>query len=273
MSTMDDPTSRQSLEPGRPLLADRVALITAGASGMGRAAALSFAAHGAHVVVVDIDEAAARATTETIRERGGSAEFERADLTSEDSIHATLAAVGSRHDRLDVLFNHAGAPAAGGLEFSAADWDRCMALNLRAPMVVTQAALPLLRNSDGASIIFTASVSGLVASPFSPLYAAAKGGVVLFMKSVAVALGPEGIRANAICPGPTDTPMLATFFGGTSQEDPVVREKLDGYLATLPLRRVGQPSEVADVALFLASPMSSYLTGLAIPVDGGFIAR
>jgi hypothetical protein len=147
MSTMDDPTSRQSLEPGRPLLADRVALITAGASGMGRAAALSFAAHGAHVVVVDIDEAAARATTETIRERGGSAEFERADLTSEDSIHATLAAVGSRHDRLDVLFNHAGAPAAGGLEFSAADWDRCMALNLRAPMVVTQAALPLLRNS------------------------------------------------------------------------------------------------------------------------------
>jgi len=93
------------------------------------------------------------------------------------------------------------------------------------------------------------------------------------MKSSAVSLGPEGIRANAICPGPTDTPMLATFFGGASQDDPGVRERLDGYLATLPLRRVAQPAEVADVALFLASSASSYVTGLAVPVDGGYVAR
>jgi NAD(P)-dependent dehydrogenase (short-subunit alcohol dehydrogenase family) len=270
---MSHPTTRQTLAPGAPLLEDRIALITAGASGMGRAAAVSFAAHGAHVIVVDIDEASAGATADEIRDTGGSAEFAVADLTDEESIHRTMEAVAGRHDRLDVLFNHAGAPGAPGLNFSAADWDRCMALNLRAPMVMTQAALPLLRNSDGASIMFTASVSGLVASPFSPLYAAAKGGVVLFMKSIAVALGPEGIRANAICPGPTDTPMLATFFGGASQDDPGVRERLGGFLALLPLRRVGQPSEVADVALFLASPASSYLTGLAVPVDGGFIAR
>jgi 3-oxoacyl-[acyl-carrier protein] reductase len=270
---MSDPTTREALKPGTPLLENRTALITAGASGMGRAAALSFAAHGAHVVVVDINEEHARSTTEEIQTQGGSADFHVADLTDESAIRETLDAVGSDHDRLDVLFNHAGAPAPPGLEFSAADWDRCMALNLRAPMVVTQAALPLLRKSHGASVIFTASVSGLVASPFSPLYSAAKGGVVLFMKSVAVALGPEGIRANAICPGPTDTPMLATFFGGTSQDDPAVKGKLDGYLATLPLRRVAQPSEVADVALFLASPASSYITGLAVPVDGGFVAR
>lgn len=270
---MSHSTPRQSLEPGRALLEDRIALITAGASGMGRAAALTFAAHGAHVLVVDIDEAAAQDTLEEISGRGGSAEALVTDLTDEQSVRSTLATVAGRHHRLDVLFNHAGAPAPAGLDFSAADWDRCMALNLRAPMVVTQAALPLLRNSDGASIIFTASVSGLVASPFSPLYAAAKGGVVLFMKSIAVALGPEGIRANAICPGPTDTPMLATFFGGTSQEDPGVGERLDAYLAALPLRRVAQPAEVADVALFLAGPASSYVTGLAVPVDGGFTAR
>jgi NAD(P)-dependent dehydrogenase (short-subunit alcohol dehydrogenase family) len=240
---------------------------------MGRAAAVSFAAHGAHVIVVDIDEAAAGATVDEVGLAGGSAEFAVADLTDEASIHRTIESITGRHDRLDVLFNHAGAPAAPGLEFTAADWDRCMALNLRAPMVLTQAALPLLRRSDAASILFTASVSGLVASPFSPLYAAAKGGVVLFMKSIAVALGPEGIRANAICPGPTDTPMLATFFGGTSQDDPGVQQKLGRFLQMLPLGRVGQPSEVADVALFLASPASSYLTGLALPVDGGFIAR
>lgn len=240
---------------------------------MGRASALKFADHGAHVIVVDIDEVAARSTVEAIATAGGSGEHLICDLTDEASIRTTLDEVGERHHRLDVLFNHAGAPAPGGLGFSSADWERCMAINLRAPMVMTQAALPLLEGSDSASILFTASVSGLVASPFSPLYAAAKGGVVLFMKSIAVALGPKGIRANAICPGPTDTPMLATFFGGSSQEDPEVRTKLDGYLATLPLRRVAQPSEVADVALFLASGASSYLTGLAVPVDGGFIAR
>jgi 3-oxoacyl-[acyl-carrier protein] reductase len=265
--------NHSSLQPGSPLLAGRVALITAGASGMGAAAAALFAAHGAHVVVVDIHEEHARSTVDEIHSAGGSAEFHVTDLTDPASVDGMAAAAAANHDRLDVLFNHAGAPAPPGLEFSPADWDRCMALNLRAPMAVTQATLPLLRNSDGASIIFTASVSGLVASPFSPLYAAAKGGVVLFMKSIAVALGPEGIRANAICPGPTDTPMLATFFGGTSQEDPGVRERLDGYLTTLPLRRVGQPAEVADVALFLASPASSYVTGLAVPVDGGFLAR
>lgn len=266
-------STRVPLQPGKGLLEDRVALITAAASGMGRAAALSFAAHGAHVVIVDIDEVAARDTTDEIRAAGGSADFEVADLADQSAVHRTVAAVRERHDALDVLFNHAGVPAPPGLDFSPADWDRCMALNLRAPMVMTQAALPLLRKSRGASIIFTASVSGLVASPFSPLYAAAKGGVVLFMKSIAVALGPEGIRANAICPGPTDTPMLATFFGGSSPEDPGVKAGLESYLATLPLRRVGQPSEVADVALFLASPASSYVTGLAVPVDGGFIAR
>lgn len=264
---------RSQVVPGRALLGGRVALITAGASGMGKASALLFASHGAHVIVVDIDEAAAKTTEAEIGSGGGSAEAVVIDLTDEAAISQALQELATRHDRLDVLFNHAGVPAPPGLGFSSSDWNRCMALNLRAPMLMTQGALPLLERSGNASIIFTSSVSGLVASPFSPLYAAAKGGVILFMKSVAVALGPKGIRANAICPGPTDTPMLATFFGGTSQDEPPVREKLDAYLSSLPLGRVGTTAEVADVALFLASDMSSYVTGLAIPVDGGFIAR
>lgn len=270
---MNSSNQTRSLIPGRRLLEGRTALITAAGSGMGRASALQFAQHGAHVIVLDIDEAAAAAAAEAINSEGGSAEHVVVDLIDERAIAAAMAEIGERHDHLDVLFNHAGAPAAPGLEFTSADWDRCMALNLRAPMLMTQAALPLLEKSEGASILFTASVSGLVASPFSPLYSAAKGGVVLFMKSVAVSLGPKGIRANAICPGPTATPMLATFFGGSSDEDPGVQERLQGYLSTLPLGRVGQPDEVADVALFLASDASSYLTGLAIPVDGGFIAK
>lgn len=264
---------RSSVVPGRALLEGHVALVTAGASGMGKASALAFAAHGAHVVVVDIDDAAAHGTVATIQSAGGSGEALVVDLTDASAIRTALSDLATRHDRLDVLFNHAGVPAPPGLGFSTEQWERCMALNLRAPMLVTQASLPLLETSGRASVIFTASVSGLVASPFSPLYAAAKGGVVLFMKSIAVALGPKGIRANAICPGPTDTPMLATFFGGTSQNDPAVQEKLAAYTAALPLGRVGMTAEVADVALFLASDMSSYLTGLAIPVDGGYVAR
>ena len=240
---------------------------------MGRASSVRFAEHGAHVVILDIDAAAAASTVEEIEAAGGKAEYHETDLTQESAVEAAVEAIEQRHERLDVLFNHAGVPASPGLEFSNADWDRCMDLNLRAPMLLTQKALPLLKASGDASVIFTASVSGLVASPFSPLYAAAKGGIVLFMKSIAVSLGPLGIRANAICPGPTDTPMLATFFGGTSQDDPGVAERLNNYLETLPLRRVASPADIANIALFLASDQASYLTGLAVPVDGGFTAR
>jgi len=262
-----------ALEVGARLLQDRIALVTAGASGMGGASARLFAQHGAHVVVVDRDAAAGERAVREIAAEGGSAEAHAVDVTDAAAVDALFAALTERHDRLDVLFNHAGAPAAPGLDFDAAALESCLALNLSAPIVFTQRALPLLRRSPAASVIFTASVSGLVASPFSPVYAAAKGGVVLFMKSIAVLLGPERIRANAICPGPTDTPMLPSFFGAARDDDPEMRRRLERFLESVPLGRLAAAEEVADLALFLASDASSYLTGNAVPVDGGLLAR
>jgi NAD(P)-dependent dehydrogenase (short-subunit alcohol dehydrogenase family) len=180
-----------------------------------------------------------------------------------------------------VLFNHAGRPGAYGLDFSEADWEATLGLNLTTPVMATRFALPLLRRAarGTGSIIFTSSVSGLVASPASPIYSATKGGVVLFMKAIAVALGVEGIRANAICPGPTDTPMLRQFMAppGTAVEH-ASSEEIDGMVAKyakrfIPLQRPAEPADIASAALFLACDESAYVTGVALPVDGGFVAR
>lgn len=254
-------------------LVGRTAVITAAGSGIGRSAAALFAAHGAHVVVVDIDRAGAGETVAQIQAEGGSAEASAVDLLDGEEVDAFAADLASRRDVVDILFNHAGGPGPQGLDCDFAAWQRSMTLNVWVPMVMTERLLPLLRRSTSASVIFTSSTSGLVASPNSPTYAAAKGAVVQLMKSIAVLLAPEGIRANAICPGATDTPMLPTFYGAKDFNDPATRERLERYVASVPLGRLAGPGEIASVALFLASDASSYLTGAAIPVDGGFVAR
>ncbi len=250
-------------------LEGRVALITGGASGMGRSSCELFARHGAHVVVIDRDEEAANSLVEAIEAEGGKAEAAILDLTDVDGIHATVEEIGEKHGRIDVLFNHAGSVCAPGMGVTPDDWEIASAVNLRAPIFMTQAALPYLNKSESASVIFTASIAGLVASPNSPLYSALKGGVVQYAKSIAVGLGPGGIRANVICPGTTDTPMLPTFFSKDKAEADAGMAK---FLEKVPLRRIGQPHEVANLALFLASDASAYVNGVAIPVDGGYVA-
>lgn len=251
-------------------LAGKTALITGAGSGMGRASALAFAAAGARVLVVDRDGEAARAVAdEANRTAAASAAPVVLDVTDLAAIEETFRRLAGEVERIDVLFNHAGSVCAPGIDIDESDWDAAAALNLRAPVFITKAALPLLaRGERGASLIYTASIAGLVASPMSPLYAAMKGGVVQYARSVAFALGPEGIRANVICPGPTETPMLAKFFGGADSAP----QALEGFLQRVPLRRPGKPREVADLALFLASDASSYLSGVAIPIDGGYVA-
>jgi NAD(P)-dependent dehydrogenase (short-subunit alcohol dehydrogenase family) len=246
---------------GRGSLDGRVAVITGGASGMGRSSSELFARAGAHVVVVDRDAEAATALTEAINQSGGSSEAEILDLTDLDGIKASVDSVGGRHGRIDVLFNHAGSVCAPGTDVAPADWEIAAAVNLRAPIFMTQAALPYLEKSErGASLIYTASIAGLVASPNSPLYSALKGGVVQYAKSIAYSLGPKGIRANVICPG---------FFSKDKAEAEAGMQK---FLEKVPLRRIGQPHEVAQLALFLAGDESSYINGVAIPVDGGYVA-
>ena len=253
------------------VLDGRVAVITASGSGMGRAAAIRMAQEGATVFVADIRGDAATETVELCEAAGGSATAFRLDVTQVDQIEALMTEVGSQRGKLDVLYAHAGIPGPAGLDMSEADYDQTAAVNMKSAFFTVAKAVPLLQASGNASVILTASTSGIVGSPFSPLYALTKGALVTFGKSVALALAPE-VRCNVICPGPVDTPMLPLFFGREPGTDvkPLMREFLE---RDVPLRRPSQPEEIAEVALFLASDASSFVTGVTLPVDGGYTAR
>jgi 3-oxoacyl-[acyl-carrier protein] reductase len=246
-------------------LAGRTALITGGASGMGRAASVLFAAEGAHVIIADRDQHAATDTVAEITAAGGTAEAEVIDVGDQDRLGDWADSLG--HEVIDVFFNHAGLPGPPGWKFDADSWNEAMIVNVWAPMELTKRLLPRLRRSEHASLIYTASTAGLRAVPGLFTYAASKGALIQFVKSLAVQLAPEGIRANVICPGATDTPALRRDI-----EDGTVRGTLEQIAAHIPMRRLGTTDDVARTALFLASDASAYLTGLAIPIDGGSTA-
>jgi NAD(P)-dependent dehydrogenase (short-subunit alcohol dehydrogenase family) len=255
-------------------LQDRVALITAAGSGMGRAAAQLFAREEARVVVVDLSGDAAQETVDSIAGEGGEAIALTCDVADLEQLRAVFDEVEKRYGVLHVLYNHAGIPGAGGLDITEEEWERAIGVNDKSAFFGTAYGIPLLKKAEGkGSIIYTASVSGLVGSPYSPLYSLAKGAIVNFMRGVAIRYAPDGIRANCICPGPVDTPMLPQFFGrgpGVVEADAEMR----GYVAaTVPLGRPCQPEEIAEAALFLASDAASYVTGVALPVDGGYLAK
>jgi len=253
-------------------LEGRIALITAAGSGMGRAGALRFAEAGAHVYVTDVSEAAAKEVASEIVDAGGTADGIHLDVADRQAIADVIARVGREHGRLNVLYNHAGIPGAAGLDIGDEEWALATDVNMKSAFFATSYALPLLREAAGhASIIFTSSVSGLVGSPLSPLYSMTKGGIVTLMKSLALELGPQGIRVNAICPGPIDSAMLPQFFGREPGTD--TADLIDTFMANIPLGRPGQPAEIANAALFLASDESSFVTGVALPVDGGYLAK
>lgn len=253
-------------------LEGRVAVVTAAGSGMGKASAERLASEGAHVVVSDLDAAAAEEVSKQIVEGGGSASAFRCDVSDNDELERLFASVEKEHGVLHVLFNHAGIPGGGGLDVSVEEWTRTVEVNQRSAFYATKFALPLLQKAGGkGSIIFTASVSGVVGSPFSPLYSMTKGGVVLLMKSLAIRLGPEGIRSNAILPAMIETPMLSQFFGRGSGDD--IEDLKAQYQSSVPMSRVAGPEEIAGAVAFLASDDASWVTGVALPVDGGFLAQ
>ncbi|MBY4213562.1 SDR family oxidoreductase [Rhodococcus fascians] len=243
---------------------------------MGRASARLFAREGAHVVVVDLNETAANETSELIAQDGGKSSVFACDASDLEQIRALFDKVETDHGALHVLYSHLGIPGAAGMEVTEAEWDRSIDLNMKSAFFSAQYALPLLRKAEGkGSVIFTASTTGLVGSPYSPLYSTTKGGVVMLAKALAVHVAKDGIRANVICPGPIDTPMLPEFFGrpGTVGESGL-DDELKGFISTaVPLGRAGTADEIASAALFLASDDSSFITGVALPVDGGFTAK
>jgi len=256
-------------------LQDRIAFITAAGSGMGRSAALRFAAEGAHVIVTDLDGDAASVVAAEVAEAGlGSAEAHQLDVADRAAVGAAFERVEETHGVLNVLFSNTGIPGPAGLSIDDEEWDRTVAVNLRSAFYTTEFALPLLRKAvPHASIICTSSAAGIVGSPVGILYSATKGAVIMFVKSLALSLGPEGIRVNALCPGSTSTPMLQEFFerGGLEAPPPDVVEKF--IKDTVPLGRTAEPDEIAAGALFLASDDSSFVHGSVLSVDGGYLAK
>jgi NAD(P)-dependent dehydrogenase (short-subunit alcohol dehydrogenase family) len=243
-------------------LSGKVAVVTGAGSGIGRASAARFAEEGAQVVLADIsgrqDDAA-----ESI---GASAIAVHADVTLSDDVDAMITAAEREFGRVDVLMNNAGAggPRMPLAEMDEETFDSVVRLNLRSTFLGMRYAIPVMLRGGGGSIINIASAAGLVGWKGSAAYAAAKGGVVQLTKSAALDYATQGIRVNAICPGMTWT-GLAGGTEGTSPPDDLVPPQ--------PMKRWGMPFELAAAALFLASDESSFVTGAAIPVDGGYVAR
>lgn len=242
-------------------------IVTAAASGMGRAGCEIFAREGARVVAVDVNPA----VEEVAAGLGGKVSAVVADLSSTGAVRDALGKAAASLGGLDVLWSHVGAAGSGDVEnLTDEDFDFAVRLNLASAMFSAGAVIPHM--TSGGSIIFTSSVSGLVGSPFSPLYSAVKTGVVGLARSLALRYAAKGIRVNAICPGPIDTPMLPQFVGrsGDAKEAAANRERL---LAAIPLGRLGVAQDIANAALWLASDDASFVTGVALPVDGGYTAR
>ena len=246
-------------------LAGKVALITGGGSGMGRASSVLFAAEGARVAVVDRVVEAGEETAALIRDGGGEATFVAADVADAAAVERMVATTVGTYGRLDVLFNNAGVegPSVNLLEYGEDDWARVIAVNLTAVYRAMRAAIPHMIDQGGGVILSTASVAGLVGLARSSAYSAAKAGVIGLTRTVALEYGPRGIRANCICPGFIATPMLDRVLG--DREESVLHR-------LAPLRRVGTPEDIAAAALFLASDESSYVTGVPFMVDGGYVA-
>jgi NAD(P)-dependent dehydrogenase (short-subunit alcohol dehydrogenase family) len=250
-----------------------LAVITAGASGMGKAASLKFAKEGAKVAIVDINEAAAIEVAKEIEAGGGTAYAIRADLTNAQECRGSIAGAAEKLGGIDIFWAHAGIPGTDVVEdIDLDDYELSMSLNVRSCYLTVGEAVKHIRKRGGGSVILTASISGIVGSQLSPLYSAGKFAVVGLCKSLSLRYGPEQIRVNVICPGLTETPMLRGFMGRNSTDDQAA-ETQKKFVSMIPLGRVASPDDIANTALFLASDESAYITGVAIPVDGGFTAK
>ena len=251
-------------------LEGKVALITGGGSGIGRASALRFAVEGASIVASDLSEASAVETVAAVREAGGEATAVAGDVVSNDDAKAMVQAAIDAYGKLDVLVNSAG--VSGRVEGVSHEevWDKVMDVNLKGTYLVSWHAVPEMEAAGGGSIINLASIMALVGYPvgmgggFNP-YNASKGGVLQFTRNLAIDLARKNIRVNCICPGYVETNMTRRLT-----ENPESYEALKGRH---PMGRLGQPDDIANAALFLASDEAAFVTGAPLIVDGGYTAQ
>jgi NAD(P)-dependent dehydrogenase (short-subunit alcohol dehydrogenase family) len=247
-------------------LQNKVALITGAAVGIGAEIAKRFAAEGARVVIGDVNAVEARTTSESIRRSGGSARSVLLDVTKEESWKEALDGIRIAEGRLDILVNNAGITKRIPItEMPLEDFERIMAVNVRGVFLGIKHALPFMKQHGGGSIVNISSICGLVGHKLTnETYTTSKGAVTLLTKSVAVRHARDNIRCNSIHPGTVDTPMMQALFTDPEKK----RERLD----EVPLGRLATAQDVANAALFLASDEAGFITGAALPVDGGLTA-
>ena len=247
-------------------LRGKVAVITGGGSGIGRAAVRLFAAEGAKVAVVDKDGAAAEAASEEVRRSGGLAIGIRGDVSQSPDVEAAVRRMLEEWGTINILCNNAGIPLVRSfLETTLEEVDRLLAVNFKSVIVFSQAVVPTMIRTGGGAIVNVASNAGLVGRAWQGVYGASKAAVISLTKSMALALASDRIRVNCVCPGSIDTPMLRGALEKTGTFETEWRRT---ELVT-PLGRIGQPEDIAYAMLFLASSEADFVTGIALPVDGG----
>jgi NAD(P)-dependent dehydrogenase (short-subunit alcohol dehydrogenase family) len=244
----------------------KVAVVTGAASGIGHGTALCLAREGAAVLAADLNSQGGEQVIAEIAAAGGRAVFQHTEVSSEPDVKALVDRALSEYGRLDIMFNNAGLPGAVGPieKLNTDDWDKTIAVLLRAVFLGIKHAVEPMRKAGGGSIISTSSIASFLPSPYGAAYAAAKGAVISLTRTAALQLGPDRIRVNCICPGAINTPI----WGADPRfSDPAAVGQLLDHVQTIP--RVGRPEDIASMVVFLASDEAEWVTGQAMIVDGG----
>jgi NAD(P)-dependent dehydrogenase (short-subunit alcohol dehydrogenase family) len=250
------------------LVAGKIALVTGGGSGIGRAAALTFAREGATVVVADVEVEGGEETARLIQHNGGVAMFIKTDVSRATEVEALVARTVHTYGRLDCAHNNAGIEGPAGIttEYPEAGWDRVIAINLTGVWLCMKYEIPQMLKQGGGAIVNTASAAGLLGFRGGSAYVASKHGVVGLTKTAALEYAKAGVRVNAVCPGAIDTPMMGRITGHRPQ-------RAERMAASEPVGRMGRPEEIAEAVVWLCSDAASFVTGQAMAVDGGITAQ
>lgn len=244
----------------------KTALVTGAASGIGRATALAFAREGAKVAVVDWADGAS--VVREIRDAGGTAQFFKCDVSSAAEVEATTRHIAEEFGSIDCAFNNAGIEGVSSLsaDLTEADWDRTMAINLKGVWLSMKHEIPYMLAAGGGAIVNCSSIAGLVGFPSAAAYTASKHGMIGLTKTAALDYVRQNIRVNAVCPGVIHTAMIDRYTKGDSGAEKMLS-------AGEPIGRMGQPEEIASAVLYLASDEASFITGVALAIDGGWVAQ
>jgi NAD(P)-dependent dehydrogenase (short-subunit alcohol dehydrogenase family) len=251
------------------ILDGKVALITGAGSGIGQATSRIFAREGAKLVLADVVEEGGNQTLKMVQDLGANAIFVKCDVSKSNDVDAAVAGAVATYGRLDCAFNNAGIEGEGGNthECTEANWARVISINLTGVWLCMKAEIAqMLKQGGGGAVVNTSSGAGLAGIRGMPAYVAAKHGVAGLTRAAALEYGRQGIRINAVCPGPIRTPMMARGL----KRRPDLEER---YARSEPLKRLGEPEEIGEAVAWLCSDRASYVTGLPMPVDGGFMAQ